>query len=241
LDSSLSITLSLSALLQVPEVYKDSGLVNFSKYRAMAHLLLSLHTADWIGFFFDPIDPIQFFLQKHLAVLSEEDLTAASEKIQKRKGGEKLPGDGSKGAKDKQKEKEKEPEGKEKRKSTDKLAAKKAAVINPEKKITESRSETLKRVHGSIVFHFVVVVMLFYLTVAFFPALAGELIAKWDRPLSQLSVHADVPRMVNKVLVVNKKTGPPTVWPLTEEMAPSSLTSIRGFFESLHRCACPSI
>lgn len=59
--------------------------------------------------------------------------------------------------------------------------------------------------------------------------------AKWERPLAQVSVHADVPRMVNKILVINKKTGPPTIWPTNGGVASSSLTSIRGFFESLHR------
>lgn len=65
----------------VPETYADTSLVNFMKYRSIGHLLLSLHTADWLGFFFDPIDPIQMFLQKHLTVLTEEELSTASEKV----------------------------------------------------------------------------------------------------------------------------------------------------------------
>jgi len=152
-------------------------------------------------------------------------------KIQKRKGNEKGFGGETKPKKTPEKEKELE-ERKEKRKSTEKLTAiKKAAVVAPEKKITESRSETLKRVHCTVFMGGSI--LMFCLN----GLPLAELIAKWDRPLTQLSVHADLPRIVNKVVVINKKTGPPTVWPLTDEMPSSSLHSIRGFVESLHRYA----
>lgn len=63
------------------ETYKDTQLINFVKYRAIGNLLLSLHTAEWIGFFFEPIMPLQTYLQKHLTVLSETELTSASERV----------------------------------------------------------------------------------------------------------------------------------------------------------------
>lgn len=138
----------LDRVKQVPELYQDTNLVNFMKYRSIGHLLASLHTADWIGFFFDPIDPIQMYLQRHLPTLSEEELSAASEKIQKRKASEK-----SSGSSEKRSIKKESSSDKEKRKSLDKVTPKKAAVTMQERKITESKSETLKRVHGTLLPH----------------------------------------------------------------------------------------
>lgn len=105
------------------------------------------------------------------------------------------------------------------------------------KKIAESKGATIKRVHGALLFRRSLIL-----------TSSGELITKWKRNLDQLSVGADVPRMVKKILVyplfsvlsfnlevVNKSMNPPMIWPPSGETASSSMASIAGFFRSCLR------